>query len=65
MDYETIRKCAEVLANEFDEPCNYNTIDGFMENCNSYCKENCDEHVSTDCWEQFLTAKIKEKEKEQ
>ena len=68
MDEETIRKCAEVLAEAFgfDEPCNINDYDEYMyDYCEEYCKNICGNHNSIGCWEQFLMAKIKEKEQEQ
>lgn len=33
--------------------------------CEEYCKNICGNHNSIGCWEQFLMAKIKEKEQEQ
>ena len=60
---ETILECAKILVVDcdFEEPCNYRDFVGYMiEHCNDYCEENCKSHCVTDCWEQFLTAKIKE-----
>ena len=52
------RKICEVLAEQFDSPCNFSPIDEYMLK-NGCCEDCCDGDIpNVECWSRYLQTKI-------
>lgn len=59
---KAIEDVSELLAEELGyEPCEYNDNVAYMRNCEkNWCEEHCGNCELSDCWEKFITEKLKE-----